>query len=167
MPSSFFAFDDLNTQTIGDIGEWQSDGSLTIIDRKKNLVKLANGEYIALEKMESVYNTSHYVQNLCLHADPEQTFPVAIVVPGENAIRNLAKERNLHDDPKHAEMEDLVAKKEIQKAVHDDLISAGKKGGLKGTELVGASTVVADAWTAENGLLVSVLAAHYCTSSRP
>lgn len=34
----------------GDIGEWASNGHLKIIDRKKNLVKTLNGEYIALEK---------------------------------------------------------------------------------------------------------------------
>ena len=30
----------------GDIGEWKADGSLAIIDRKKNLVKLAHGTWI-------------------------------------------------------------------------------------------------------------------------
>lgn len=37
----------------GDIGEWDSNGHLKLIDRKKNLVKTSNGEYIALEKVSS------------------------------------------------------------------------------------------------------------------
>lgn len=35
----------------GDIGQLEKDGQFTIIDRKKNLVKTLNGEYIAIEKV--------------------------------------------------------------------------------------------------------------------
>jgi len=35
----------------GDIGEWTKNGHLRVIDRKKNLVKTLNGEYIAIEKV--------------------------------------------------------------------------------------------------------------------
>jgi long-chain acyl-CoA synthetase len=42
----------------GDIGEWDEMGLLRVIDRKKNLVKTLNGEYIALEKVSHVTSVS-------------------------------------------------------------------------------------------------------------
>jgi long-chain acyl-CoA synthetase len=39
----------------GDIGEWNKNGQLKIIDRKKNLVKTINGEYVALEKVLTIH----------------------------------------------------------------------------------------------------------------
>lgn len=50
----YFKREDLTKEAItddgwlmtGDIGQWNADGTLSIIDRKKNLVKLSGGEYI-------------------------------------------------------------------------------------------------------------------------
>lgn len=48
----------------GDIGEWQSDGSMKIIDRKKNIFKLSQGEYVAVENLESIYSRCNLITSV-------------------------------------------------------------------------------------------------------
>ena len=52
----------------GDIGEIQSNGVLKIIDRKKNLIKLSQGEYVALENLENIYGQNSLVQDVYFSA---------------------------------------------------------------------------------------------------
>ncbi|XP_005431638.1 long-chain-fatty-acid--CoA ligase 5-like, partial [Geospiza fortis] len=53
----------------GDIGKWLPNGTLKIIDRKKNIFKLAQGEYIAPEKIENVYIRSAPVAQVFVHGE--------------------------------------------------------------------------------------------------
>uniref|UniRef100_A0A452IXU2 long-chain-fatty-acid--CoA ligase n=1 Tax=Gopherus agassizii TaxID=38772 RepID=A0A452IXU2_9SAUR len=53
----------------GDIGKWMPNGTLKIIDRKKNIFKLAQGEYIAPEKIENVYIRSTPVAQVFVHGE--------------------------------------------------------------------------------------------------
>ena len=53
----------------GDVGELHEDGTLRIIDRKKDLVKLQLGEYVSLGKVESQLKTHPLVENICVYGD--------------------------------------------------------------------------------------------------
>ena len=65
----------------GDVGIIMPNGSIKIIDRVKNIFKLAQGEYISPEKLENVYLLSPYIQMIHVHGDSLQSYLVAIVVP--------------------------------------------------------------------------------------
>ena len=71
----------------GDIGLWRPDGALQIIDRKKNIFKLAQGEYVAPEKIENILLQSVLVAQVFVHGDSFQTSLVAVVVPDEETVR--------------------------------------------------------------------------------
>ena len=80
----------------GDIGQYMSDGSIRIVDRKKNLVKLKGGEYIALEKMEMTYGNSSFVDavhgGICCYGDHELDRPVALMQVNEVVAMKWAKD---------------------------------------------------------------------------
>jgi len=137
----------------GDIGEWHKNGTLGIIDRKKNLVKLSNGEYIALERLESTYKSTLYVSNICVCADSYQSRPVALIFPVEARLQELAKEKKLEN----LNFEQLCANKEINSVVLQACIAQANKADFKPAELLAAISLVPDEWTPQNGL---VTAAH-------
>lgn len=57
--------------------------AMKIIDRRKNIFKLQQGEYVAAEKVEGIYTRSHLVSEVFLHGDSHQNFAVAIVIPNK------------------------------------------------------------------------------------
>jgi long-chain acyl-CoA synthetase len=134
----------------GDIGEWQRDGTLKIIDRKKNLVKLSHGEYVALEKMESQYKTSAFVQNMCIHADPIESHIIAIIHPVEKELVLAAKSLGINEP-----FERLCQNTKVVQAVAQDMLAIARSSGFKSAEILKTFVLVADEWTPENGMLTS------------
>ncbi len=130
----------------GDIGEFDANGHVRLIDRKKNLVKTLNGEYIALEKLESIYRSSPVVANICVYAAPDKNKPVAIIVPVEGALKKLAKENGV----KGESVEELAGSKKMNGVVLKELQNAGKMGGLAAFEIVDGIVVADEEWSSQN-----------------
>ncbi|ORX88904.1 acetyl-CoA synthetase-like protein [Basidiobolus meristosporus CBS 931.73] len=138
----------------GDIGVWLPDGTLGIIDRKKNLVKLSHGEYIAIEKLETLYKTCAYADNICVYADSFKSRPVAILVCGEEKLRNLAKQQGVENYESMSHY-DLTQDSKVRKAVLSDLHAIGKRYNFVSAELLHNIYIVDEEWTPENNLLTA------------
>lgn len=130
----------------GDIGEFNANGHLKIIDRKKNLVKTLNGEYIALEKLESVYRAANVVGNICVYAAQDKSKPVAIIVPVEPALQKLAAAHGI----KGGSLGTLVHDKKLNGIVLKELQKAGREGGLGGIEIIDGVVMSEEEWTPQN-----------------
>lgn len=70
----------------GDIGQMEADGSLRIIDRKKDLVKLQHGEYVSLSKVETVLKLCPLIDNVCIYAESIHNYTIALVVPDRKSV---------------------------------------------------------------------------------
>jgi len=137
----------------GDIGQLHSDGTLSIIDRKKNLVKLPDGEYIAVENLESQYKDSGFVANICIVTNPHKQHIGALVVPHKEYLSRWGKNNN-------AEVHDLsVAQNnaELKKAILASLQDVAKKAKFRAAEIIAAVEIVSDEWTPENELLTAAM----------
>uniref|UniRef100_A0A665UJY7 Long-chain-fatty-acid--CoA ligase n=1 Tax=Echeneis naucrates TaxID=173247 RepID=A0A665UJY7_ECHNA len=138
----------------GDIGKWLPNGTLQIVDRKKHIFKLAQGEYIAPEKIENVYAMSEAVAQVFVHGDSLQAYLVAVVVPNSDSLSGWAK-TTLGLEGSYQEL----CGKEVKAAILDDMQRLGKERGLKSFEQVKAIYISTQMFTIENGLLTPTLKA--------
>ncbi|CAE6405933.1 unnamed protein product [Rhizoctonia solani] len=161
----YFKRDDLNNDKeifagdgwfrTGDVGQWNKDGTLSIIDRIKNLVKLQGGEYIALERLESTYKSCDLVANICVHAVPDAKQPMALIYPHESNLRQFLKSANLPDVDPSADLETLSHNKAVVEAVLKQCNVVGKKAGFKPLEILEAVVLTPEEWTPENELVTA------------
>ena len=140
----------------GDIGRWNADGTLSIIDRKKNIFKLAQGEYVAAEKIENVCARCPLVAQCFVYGDSLQSYLVMIVVPDGEEVAKFAG----HAPPTGAADYAGVAKvlggaaaPKLAAAVRSQVVEAAKAAKLHGFEIPKKIHLSAEPWTADNGLL--------------
>ncbi|KAF9904002.1 hypothetical protein EC991_003148 [Linnemannia zychae] len=138
----------------GDIGIIGANGVITVIDRKKNVFKLSQGEYIAAENIEGkILARLPFIQQILVHGDSTESCLVAIIVPepdtfvpfvnkvlsGVNlTLENVADYKRICSDPK------------LRLSVLHELNKAAKDIGLRGFEVPKAILLEPEAFTVEN-----------------
>lgn len=81
----------------GDIGEIDRDGYVRITDRKKDLIKLNNGKFVAPQPIEAMIARSSLVEQVVVIGN-QRKFPAALIVPKPQAIKEFAQSRNIQSD---------------------------------------------------------------------
>ncbi|KAG0338790.1 hypothetical protein BG004_007089 [Podila humilis] len=141
----------------GDVGVMQPNGTLAVIDRIKNVFKLAQGEYIAAEKVENIIiSCLPVIQQLMIHGDSTEVCLVAIVIPDPETFvpfvnKLLPSTKLTLDDVKR--YRELCNHPKVRQAFIHEIAKAGRAAGLKGFEIPKNILVESEAFTVENGKL--------------
>ncbi|KAJ8538631.1 hypothetical protein K7X08_029927 [Anisodus acutangulus] len=138
--SGYYKCEDLTKEVMvdgwfhtGDIGEWQPNGSLKIIDRKKNIFKLSQGEYVAVENLENVYGNNPIIDSIWLYGSSFESFLVSVVNPNKQETEKWAKQNGLSGD-----FNSLCENSKVKEYILGELTKAGKEKKLKGFEFIKA-----------------------------
>ena len=133
----------------GDIGEFNEQGVLRIIDRKKDLVKLVTGEYISLGKIESTMLLCPYITAIMAYGDGDASAAVAVVTPDVAAIRAKF--------PDQSSIEDMAASPEVNALILGDLKRIAKLKNFPKPETPSKLLIATEEWTPESGLVTASL----------
>lgn len=140
----------------GDIGEIFPDGTLKIVDRKKDLVKLQFGEYISLGRVESVLKTCTLVDNLFVYGNSLHTYLVAVVAPNLKQLQRIARRLGRDEDfVANATVKDLCQDAEVTKAAEEAILEYARGSGLLKTEVPGKVKLCVEEWKPDTGLVTA------------
>ncbi|KAJ7525626.1 hypothetical protein O6H91_17G059800 [Diphasiastrum complanatum] len=132
----------------GDVGEWQPDGSLKIIDRKKNIFKLSQGEYVAVENLENIFGLSPVIDTIWVYGNSLESVLVAVVIPNKDLLETWAKENG-----EEGNYEALCQRPKAKEFIINELNAVAKKSKLRGFEYIKLVHLESEPFTIERNLM--------------
>lgn len=134
----------------GDIGQFTKSGCLQIIDRKKDLVKLQQGEYVALSKVENAMKACTLVELPMCYARSTESYCVALVCPQQAKLAEVAKELGVTGS-----FAELCLNPTVVAEVTKRIQAVCNK--LARFEIPKKIALVSDLWTPDNDLLTAAM----------
>jgi fatty acid CoA ligase FadD9 len=98
-------FDEDGYYKTGDIMAEVGPDQLRYVDRRNNVIKLSQGEFVAVSRLEALYSTSALIHQIYIYGTSERSFLLAVVVPTEDGVnpsriadslRQIARESQLN-----------------------------------------------------------------------
>ena len=132
-------FDEEGFLVTGDVFEQRSD-ELLWVDRRKNILKLAQGEFVSTSRLEELFSAqSPFVQQVYLYGNGLRSYLLAVLVPEMRAV-----EARLGVAPGEAAIKHLL---------RGELARVAREEGLRGYEVPRDFAIEMVPFTRENGLL--------------
>ena len=135
----------------GDVGRINLEtNTLSIIDRKKQMVKLMNGEYVAIGKVETVLAQSKFVTMVCVLTSPFKNGIIAIIIPDNTELLPTT-------EPESDRISLLGTNRESKEAFIIKHWEEEFKSVLQRHEIPKAICLVDGPWTPESGLVTAAM----------
>ncbi len=130
-------FDEDGFYRTGDIVAETAPDHLQYVDRRNNVLKLSQGEFVTVSKLEAAFGRSPLVHQIYLYGNSARPYLLAVVVPTAEALA-------AHDA---AELKSLIA---------ESLQDVARSTGLQSYEIPRDFLVETTPFTLENGLLTGI-----------
>jgi fatty acid CoA ligase FadD9 len=135
----------------GDVVAEVGPDQLVYLDRRNNVLKLSQGEFVTVSKLEAVFGDSPLVRQIYVYGNSARSYVLAVLVPTEEALNRSG-----------GDVESL------KPAISESLQDIAKDVGLQSYEIPRDFIIETTPFTLENGLLTGIrklarpkLKAHY------
>ncbi|KAI6189825.1 AMP-binding enzyme [Aphelenchoides bicaudatus] len=142
----------------GDIGRWQPNGNLELIDRKTNFFKLEQGDFVSPERAEAAYQICPLISQIFIYGRQTESYLVAIIVPVIDRLKEIIGQS---EKTKHLleidNVSDLLQNAELKTLALEYLREHGKSNGLNELEQIKNLYFEIEEFTPDNNLLTPTL----------
>ena len=130
-------FDEDGYYRTGDVFAETSPDHLVYVDRRNNVLKLAQGEFVTLAKLEAAFGNSPLVRQIYVYGNSAQPYLLAVVVPSEDALARTVAGA-------------------LKSRIAESLQAVARQANLQSYEVPRDFIVETTPFTLENGLLTGI-----------
>ncbi|WP_313262157.1 AMP-dependent synthetase/ligase [Sphingobacterium sp.] len=136
----------------GDIGVWEDEVFLKIIDRKKEMFKISGGKYVVPQPIEKKLLESNYIEQAMVIGDG-QKFASAFIVPNYAHLQDWS--RNEAPELKGMPKDQFLTETKVVRKINKEVQLANQHFG--NWEQIKKPIILSDEFTIENGELTPTL----------